>query len=330
MTELALGLLVGGAVGAVMARGAVCFNSGVRRGAFDGRWRVLRVFALAVAAQLLLYPLLLASGVDPLRAAIDGGQPLLLPVAQIVGGLVFGVGMAFAGGCIAGILWKSGAGSAATALAVVGFAAGELLARDPGRGVLTALDDAGSVTDPGLHAMVNARYELVAPVAGAMALALVLRHSRAGLIAGVLLGALGAAAWLAADATGYSYGLGFTGTAANVRFAVESRNLEALTLEPFLALGLVLGAAVAVRGPFRLPDRVRSFRAIGGGVLMGFGANAAHGCNIGHGLTGLGLLSLGSVLATAAMAAAVVLTWRFLLGPRPQLRGVEVPEAAHW
>jgi hypothetical protein len=39
--------------------------------------------------------------------------------------------MALAGGCIAGILWKTGAGSIATAGAIAGFAAGELLVRWP-------------------------------------------------------------------------------------------------------------------------------------------------------------------------------------------------------
>jgi uncharacterized protein len=328
--ELALGLLVGGAVGAVMARGAVCFNAGVRHAVFRGDRHVLRVFGLAVAVQLLVYPLLLAAGVDPLRAAIDGGQPPLLPVAQIVGGLVFGVGMALAGGCIAGILWKSGAGSVATAIAVIGFAGGELLARDPLAGLLERLDEAGSVSDPGLHALVEARFEVVALIVGAVALAFLLRLSRSVLAVGVVLGLLASAAWLAADATDYGYGLGFTGTAANVRFAIESRSLEALSLEPFLALGLVLGAALAVRGPLRLPDAARGLRAGAGGVLMGLGANVAHGCNIGHGLTGLALLSLGSALATVSMAAGVILAWRFLLRPWPRLRGMERPEAVGW
>ena len=56
---------------------------------------------------------------------------------------------------------------------------------------------------------------------------------------------------------------------------------------------------------------------------MGVGGSLAHGCNIGHGLTGLPLLSFGSLLATASMAAGALLTWRLLLAPRPGLRGRE-------
>ena len=56
---------------------------------------------------------------------------------------------------------------------------------------------------------------------------------------------------------------------------------------------------------------------------MGVGGNIAHGCNIGHGLTGLPLLSFGSLLATAAMIVGSLLTWRLLLADRPALRGRE-------
>ena len=46
---------------------------------------------------------------------------------------------------------------------------------------------------------------------------------------------------------------------------------------------------------------------------MGAGGNLAHGCNIGHALTGLPLLSFGSLLATAAIVAGSLLTWRLML-----------------
>jgi hypothetical protein len=35
-----------------------------------------------------------------------------------------------------------------------------------------------------------------------------------------------------------------------------------------------------------------------GGMMMGFGAATAGGCNIGHSLTGIGALSVTSLLAT--------------------------------
>lgn len=116
------------------------------------------------------------------------------------------------------------------------------------------------------------------------------------------------------------------GTATNVRGALEAGDYRSLSFAAFLALGVILGAGLAIRGPLRIPDAVRASRALAGGLVMGMGANLAEGCNIGHGLTGIPLLSLGSVLTVACMAAGGVATRRFLLAPLPALRGVERPE----
>lgn len=126
---------------------------------------------------------------------------------------------------------------------------------------------------------------------------------------------------MAADLAGYGYGLGFVGAADGTRAAVE-RGGEA-PFQLLLALGVVAGAALA--GPRRpsLPDGARATRALAGGVLMGGGGSIAHGCNIGHGLTGLALGSFGSLLAVACMALGALATWRLLLASRPALRGTE-------
>jgi hypothetical protein len=137
------------------------------------------------------------------------------------------------------------------------------------------------------------------------------------------LGAVAAAAWIAADLAGYGYGLGFVGAAEGSRAAIGSGTEAPFQL--FLALGVVAGAALA--GPRRpsLPDGPRATRAAAGGVLMGAGGSIAHGCNIGHGLTGLALGSFGSALAVACMAAGALATWRLLLAPRSSLRGMDRP-----
>src|SRR5512132_1804373 len=103
-----------------MTRGGLCFNRALRR-----------AFALAVAAQLLLLLLLIAADVGALERSAAAGGPALLPVAQLTGGLAVGAGMALAGGCVTGMLWKAGAGAAALAVAIAGFAAGEILIRGP-------------------------------------------------------------------------------------------------------------------------------------------------------------------------------------------------------
>jgi uncharacterized protein len=321
MTDALLGLVTGIAAGTVMTRGGLCFNRGLRRAAFERRSTVLRAFGIAVAAQLVLLPALVALDVDPLVRAAGAGGPTLLPAAQVVGGLVFGAGMALAGGCVTGMLWKAGAGSVALALAVAGFAAGELLVRGPASGVIGTLDDASRPAQSGLPQLVAVDYEPLAVAIGLAALALLLASRRDGAVAGLALAAVAAAAWVTADLAGYGYGLGFVGAADETRRAIEAGGR--LPFQLWLALGVVVGAALVAGRQLRVPDAPRATRAVAGGLLMGMGGSIAHGCNIGHGLTGLPLLSLGSALATASIAAGALVTWRALLATRPALRGTE-------
>jgi len=314
-------LVVGFAAGAVMARGGLCFNRALRQAAFERHPALLRAFGVAVAVQLVLLPALVALGVDPLvRNAEAGGLPLL-PVAQVIGGLAFGAGMALAGGCVTGMLWKAGRGAVALAIAIAGFGAGELLIRGPGRDVISALDDASRPSERSLADVLGVGYEPLALVLGVLALVVMLRLGWRGALRGVALGVVAAAAWVAADLAGYGYGLGFVGAAEGTRRAIAAG--ADLPFSLYLAVGVLVGAALSGRRRLRLPDSARAARALAGGLLMGVGGSLAHGCNIGHGLTGLPLLSLGSLLATAAMAAGALLTWRFVLEPSLRLRGLE-------
>ena len=311
-----LSLIAGGSVGilvgGLMARGRICFNSGLREAVFERRFRILRIFGIAISTQLLALPAAVALGVPVSR-------PGLYPVAELAGGLVFGAGMALAGGCITGVLWKAGAGSVATAIAIVGFVAGELLVRGPWHELAARLDATGPrPATATLYAATGASYAAAAMPLGVVALVLLVRKSRGGLAFGFALGMLGVLAWVAADWADYGYGLGFVGSAQNVRVAIDARDAGHLTMEPFLAVGVVLGAALAIRSRPHSPGARRAARALIGGVLMGIGGNLAHGCNIGHGLTGVPMLALGSMLAIAAMALGATLT-RWLIGHREPL-----------
>ena len=52
------------------------------------------------------------------------------------------------------------------------------------------------------------------------------------------------------------------------------------------------------------------FYHIIGGILMGFGGVTAMGCTIGHGITGISTLSLGSFLALASIVAGSAITMK--------------------
>jgi len=319
VSDALLALAAGLAAGAVMTRGGLCFNRALRRAAFERRSTPLRAFAVAVAVQLLLLPVLIVAGVAALERSANAGGPALLPIAQLAGGLIFGAGMALAGGCVTGMLWKAGSGAAALGVAIAGFAAGEILIRGSGTGLIEALDDASRPGEHALTGLIDAGYELIALTLGVAALAALLARRRDGFIAGLALGVVAAGTWIAADAAGYGYGLGFVGAADGTRAALQAGT--ALPFQLWLAVGVVAGGAALGQRRLRVPDRARAARAAAGGLLMGAGGSVAHGCNIGHGLTGVSLLSLGSLLATVSMASGALLTWRLLLAPRPRLRG---------
>ncbi|GAP33897.1 YeeE/YedE family protein [Piscinibacter sakaiensis] len=112
-------------------------------------------------------------------------------------------------------------------------------------------------------------------------------------------------------------GLSFTGPLAHALDLLtlwSDRNLLA-SFGVLVALGVLLGSFVSarLRGEFRL----ESFRTprefvehAAGGLLMGFGGVTALGCSIGQGVTGLGMLSVGALLATAAMVGGALLALR--------------------
>ena len=110
-------IVVGAAFGYAGQRGAFCMNSGFR-GAIDGEWTKVKALGLAVAIQLLLLPVVFGTGLA--RSA----ELPLRPLAAVVGGVLFGASMRWAGGCAAGVWYKLGAGDAGALLAILGMALG--------------------------------------------------------------------------------------------------------------------------------------------------------------------------------------------------------------
>ena len=76
-----------------------------------------------------------------------------------------------------------------------------------------------------------------------------------------------------------------------------------------LPLGVLLGSVAWTHYTgvaYKSDDSVSLLQASVGGAVMVFGARMAGGCTSGHGITGCGLLSLRSFLATAVMFVAAI------------------------
>lgn len=342
-------LAIGGMFGAAVQHSHFCTMGCVSDAVLFGSLHRARVWALAIATALLGSQALALSGVIDLSASPYRAAPLFW-LSTVVGGLLFGFGMVLAGGCISRNLARCGAGSLkalvtllVTAVVALATLAGALAP------LQTALRTVGTTPtggDQGLPALAAAALG-VAPglaglgltigVAGAL-LAFALRErqvrqSPADLVPALLLGTLVpltwlAGAWLAHPAAALTYvvplsdGMLWLATGGAPGFGTA------------LVAGTLLGAAAVARrrGEFRLEafaGRADLVRHLIGGVLMGVGGALALGCSIGHGLTGVATLSLGSWLALAAMLIGAwwgvkhLETGRLLpFLPEPAVRGV--------
>ena len=164
------GLLVGSGYGYIAQRGAFCMNSGFRSAVTERNTTKVKAYVLAIALQMLVVPLVFALGLS------SPTYPAMFPIGAVVGGLLFGASMRWAGGCAAGVWYKVGSGSLGALTAVLGMAIGAAaLELGPLVGLRTTVQSAGPSVS-------NAPLEMLwawAPVAGVLLVARAVA-SRAG------------------------------------------------------------------------------------------------------------------------------------------------------
>lgn len=311
MTVVLMGALVGLAFGYALQRGRFCVNTAFRDVFVLRNSRLLRAWALAVIVQLIGVQIVLALG------WFSPDVPPLWWPANIVGGLLFGMGMVLAGGCASGTCYRVGEGMLGSFVALLGF------------GLMTVFVDQGALhplqevlrTPLGLGESAPALtlsglVELPSwVIAGALSLGVltwIARERRISarrgwpwLATGLAIGAVALVAWLSSSATGRYYGLSVTGPIRSLFQYVLTGDGRFLDWGSYMLLGLIAGAALGGwlygERKLRVPQPGRLLQSLGGGLLMGFGAQVAGGCNIGHSLTGLAVLSGASVLTTVAI-----------------------------
>jgi hypothetical protein len=109
------GLFLFGAVfGIIVQRSRFCFVAAFRDLTVSRDGRVMKWTLLSIALGTIPFALLKAHGYQPMHMVFPMGWH------NIVGGLVFGVGMTIAGGCGMGVLTRSGEGYVRSWLAIVG------------------------------------------------------------------------------------------------------------------------------------------------------------------------------------------------------------------
>ncbi len=317
MMGIALAVFSGLGIGYIFERGDFCFHS-VWRGL------VRRPRQLDLARAYLL-TLLIAIPLVQGMIALGWIAPWIPPFAwqaNIVGGLIFGVGVVVAASCITGLFYKLGHGMLGVLVGLAFWAAGDILTY---LGPLKPLRDslnASPITVDGKSATIS---NLFGPAGVAVLIALGVgtavtlfrspRHERGKLwnwlILGAATGLLTSFVWLLARAGGSNYTFGTSRVPTGIVEALMEQSGGGSLWIPLALVSLIPGALIAARRAGTLWVRGESSRRYAelalGGLLMGVGAGIAGGCNLGHSLVGVPLLSLGSITSTLAMAAGVFL-----------------------
>lgn len=311
MTVVLMGALVGLAFGYALQRGRFCVNTAFRDVLVLRNSRLLRAWALAVVVQLIGLQIVLALG------WFNPDIPPFWWPANVVGGLLFGMGMVLAGGCASGTCYRVGEGMLGSFVALLGFG---LMTVIVDQGALHPLQDvlrtplgmgesAPPLTLSGLIGLPSWA------IAGALSLGVLAwiacerkiaaRRGWPWLVTGLAIGTVAIVAWLSSSATGRYYGLSVTGPIRSLFQYLISGDAGFLDWGSYMLLGLIAGAGLGGwlygERKLRVPQPGRLLQSLGGGLLMGVGAQVAGGCNIGHSLTGLAVLSSASLLTTVAI-----------------------------
>lgn len=318
-----LALFTGVTLGYLIERGDMCFHS---------TWRDLlhqprRPDLFRAYLLLLLISVPLVQGM----IALGWIEPWIAPFAwqaNVIGGLIFGIGMVVAATCITGVFYKLGHGMLGMLLAMAAWALGDIITYigplSPLRDRLNAdqiMVNGESATLLNSFGWGGGLLLLALGVVTAVYLWRSPRPSRGRLWGWVLLGGtMGlfmSLAWLLARAGGSNYTFGTSGVPTGIfEFLTGQSSGGGSVWIPVTLVALIPGAFIAARRSGTLWVRgetgKRYAQLAAGGFIMGIGAAIAGGCNLGHGMVGVSLLSLGSIVSTLSIVVGVFLADRLI------------------
>ena len=334
------GLATGFLLGYFVRRARLCSFGAIEDALIGHDWRRIKVFALALAIAIGGTQLLIGAGLlDPTQSTYV--PPRVALVSTIIGGVIFGFGMALVGTCAFGSLVRLGGGDLRSLVTMIVFG---MIAYATLRGVLSGLriDVLEQLATPmpgdtpsGLaHLLDYATGGRIAPYVAALlatGLALLalldtrLREAPRLMTAGVMLGAAVVFGWwvtgVAADdfeVTARVQSLTFVAPIARALVAVLASLQEWLDFGVMTVPGVMLGAFAYARQKreFRweaFDDHHEMRRHMVGGVMMGFGGVLAGGCTIGQGLTAGSLLAITWPVAVGGMIVGARLGIAYLV-----------------
>lgn len=330
--------LAGGVVLGLAARmGRFCALGAIEDALYAGSLRRLRMWALAAAVAVAGSFAAQAAGLFDASHSIYFTTPWS-PLATLIGGLMFGYGMALVGTCGFGALARLGGGDlrALVMVLVIGLSAymatGGLFAL-PRVALTSALAVQPGGLGHGLAAMTGLPpmafgLAVALPLAGWALSGTELRNAPASVAWGIAVGATIAAAWVATawiartgfDPVGVASFSFVTPVGDTLLYAMTASG-STLDFGIGSVVGVAAGAAIGslIKREFRWEacDDARELRRqIFGAFLMGTGGILALGCNVGQGLSALSVLAPSAFLAIVAIGAGAVIGLKLLVEGR--------------
>jgi uncharacterized membrane protein YedE/YeeE len=332
--------VVGGLMGLALYHASFGFTAAWRRFTTSGDGQGLRAQMLMLGIAVCLFFPALAAG--NIFGTAVGGFVFPVGVAVLIGAFMFGLGMQFGGGCGSGTLFTVGGGSTRMVLTLFFFIVGSVAAIGhlpfwaslPSLGSVSAIATFGLWPALLLHLLLFAGIVLLTLrverrrgiVRGAAAPADWLKGPWpifAGAVALALLNF--ATLWLAGRPWGITSAFALWGGKGLDAVGVDLASwtnwggmMGAIERSVFFVVtsvmnfGIMLGAMLAagLAGKFRPVLKLTAgdvASAAIGGLLMGYGARLAFGCNIGAFFSGIASGSLhGWVWLLAAFAGSIV------------------------
>ena len=337
---LITGLVLGTVLGYVMQRGRFCVT-GMLRDIFTLKtWRGFVVLLVVIAVHAVGLAALTSLGV--ITPEVDDFAPL----AVIIGGFLFGVGIVLAGGCASGTWYRSGEGLVGSWIALLTYGlsaaamkAGALKGMNSALREytvpLTTIQQSLGVSTRALAlplavltAFIVAKFVRAEAAQPKIAQLVAKKTGLAHLLAekpwhvyttGAIVGVLGVIAWPLSAATGRNDGLGITTPSSDLVRFVTTGDATRINWGALLVLGILIGSYLAAKlsGEFRVrvPSGTQSVRSVAGGVLMGVGAAWAGGCTVGNGMVQTSLFSYQGWVALLFIALGVGFAAKLWLKP---------------
>jgi hypothetical protein len=340
-------ILLGLGLGYILQRGRFCLNSAFRDIIFIQDLTLFRAYLLALAVALIGSNILEDMGWLQVINSDTGVletttlmRQSFVPIANVLGGFLFGMGIVLAGGCASGIVYRIGEGQLSALIAILGFFFGAVMTAD---GLLSPINsylkgftvEINGTTNPAIWDIFGGGPALKWLTIAILAVGVLtfvfagkpeFRSKSKGIAwgtTGLLIGLLTVLAWwVSSYFGGWPRGMAVSGPIREFFSVLLTKSTHSSFPEfsffgifrgswgMFFILSVPLGALLSAfqlnEFKWKIPPANEFLTVFFGSILMGIGAVIAGGCNLGHGVTGM---STGAVSSLTAITSIILGNW---------------------